>query len=52
VISRGAFIAAALAGSILGFPPAALATSIDARPLTFAARDGPLEADLDAAPGA
>jgi carboxymethylenebutenolidase len=51
VISRGAFIAGALVGSMLGYPPAALATSIDARPLTLAAQDGPLEADLYAAPG-
>jgi carboxymethylenebutenolidase len=51
VISRGAFIVGALAASVLGFPPAALATSIDARPLTLAAQDGPLKADLYSAPG-
>ena len=51
MISRGAFISAALAGSILGFPQAVPAASIDARPLTLAAQDGPLKADLYAAPG-
>ena len=49
MISRGAFVAEALAGSLFGFPR--LATSIDARPLTLSAQDGPLKADLYSAPG-